>query len=164
MRSIIRNAQRPAVSSDAYGIFIDSGSPDSYLSGGSADVNSFLNESFFNGTYNLSSTPILNGSDINGEEDVAELIIMAVTSVLLGLMILITVIGKWLGMRAELSFFLYLYYLLCCSGNVFVIAAIILERNLQNVANYLVASLAVADLLVACLVMPLGAVYEVCIT
>lgn len=43
----------------------------------------------------------------------------------------------------------------------FVIAAIILERNLQNVANYLVASLAVADLLVACLVMPLSAVYEV---
>lgn len=41
------------------------------------------------------------------------------------------------------------------------IAAIILERNLQNVANYLVASLAVADLFVACLVMPLGAVYEV---
>lgn len=28
-------------------------------------------------------------------------------------------------------------------------------------ANYLVASLAVADLFVACLVMPLGAVYEV---
>lgn len=52
----------------------------------------------------------------------------------------------------------YLY-----AGNVFVIAAIILERNLQNVANYLVASLAVADLLVACLVMPLGAVYEVCL-
>lgn len=47
------------------------------------------------------------------------------------------------------------------SGNVFVIAAIILERNLQNVANYLVASLAVADLFVACLVMPLGALYEV---
>ena len=47
------------------------------------------------------------------------------------------------------------------TGNVFVIAAIILERNLQNVANYLVASLAVADLFVACLVMPLGAVYEV---
>ena len=41
------------------------------------------------------------------------------------------------------------------------IAAIILERNLQNVANYLILSLAVADLLVAVLVMPLGAVYEV---
>ena len=41
------------------------------------------------------------------------------------------------------------------------IAAILLERNLQSVANYLILSLAVADLLVAVLVMPLGAVYEV---
>lgn len=54
-----------------------------------------------------------------------------------------------------------LSYIKLSTGNVFVIAAIILERNLQNVANYLVASLAVADLFVACLVMPLGAVYEV---
>ena len=46
-------------------------------------------------------------------------------------------------------------------GNVFVIAAILLEKNLQSVANYLILSLAVADLLVAALVMPLGAVYEV---
>ncbi len=46
-------------------------------------------------------------------------------------------------------------------GNVFVIAAILLERHLHSVANYLIVSLAVADLLVACLVMPLGAVYEV---
>lgn len=47
------------------------------------------------------------------------------------------------------------------AGNVFVIAAILLERNLQSVSNHLILSLAVADLLVACLVMPLGAVYEV---
>lgn len=47
------------------------------------------------------------------------------------------------------------------AGNLFVIAAILLERNLQSVANYLIVSLAVADLMVACLVMPLGAVYEV---
>nr|XP_053654872.1 5-hydroxytryptamine receptor-like [Cherax quadricarinatus] len=47
------------------------------------------------------------------------------------------------------------------AGNVFVIAAILLERNLQSVANYLILSLAVADLLVAALVMPLGAVYEI---
>ncbi|KYQ48715.1 5-hydroxytryptamine receptor, partial [Trachymyrmex zeteki] len=46
------------------------------------------------------------------------------------------------------------------TGNLFVIAAILLERNLQSVANYLIVSLAVADLMVACLVMPLGAVYE----
>ena len=46
-------------------------------------------------------------------------------------------------------------------GNVFVLAAVILERNLHNVANYLIASLAVADLMVASLVMPLAAVNEV---
>lgn len=77
--------------SDAYrNIFIDNGGPDSYLS---SDINNFLNDSF-NGTFNLSSTPISNGTDTNSDEDVTELIIMAVTSVLLGLMILITVIGK----------------------------------------------------------------------
>lgn len=48
-------------------------------------------------------------------------------------------------------------------GNVFVIAAVLLERNLHNVANYLVTSLASADLMVATLVMPLSAVNEVCI-
>ncbi|XP_022224277.2 5-hydroxytryptamine receptor 2B [Drosophila obscura] len=75
------------------------------------------------------------------EREAAEfwlLVKMIAMAVVLGLMILVTIIG-----------------------NVFVIAAIILERNLQNVANYLVASLAVADLFVACLVMPLGAVYEI---
>ena len=63
---------------------------------------------------------------------------LLVTSVVLGTIILATIIG-----------------------NVFVIAAIVLERNLRNVANYLIASLAVADLLVAALVMPLAAVNEV---
>jgi 7 transmembrane receptor (rhodopsin family) len=37
------------------------------------------------------------------------------------------------------------------SGNVFVIIAVLIEKHLQNSGNYLVASLAVADLLVACL-------------
>ncbi|XP_013785454.1 5-hydroxytryptamine receptor 2A-like [Limulus polyphemus] len=59
-------------------------------------------------------------------------------SVILGLLILTTVIG-----------------------NLFVIAAIMIEKNLHSVGNYLVLSLAVADLMVACLVMPLSAVYEV---
>jgi 5-hydroxytryptamine receptor 1 len=37
-----------------------------------------------------------------------------------------------------------------------------MERNLHSsVANYLIMSLAVADLMVACLVMPLGAYKEV---
>nr|QBH22221.1 serotonin receptor 1A [Nephotettix cincticeps] len=71
-------------------------------------------------------------------DDDSNAIVMGIMSVVLGIIILVTVIG-----------------------NVFVIAAILLERNLQNVANYLVMSLAVADLMVACLVMPLGAVYEI---
>ncbi|XP_053677441.1 5-hydroxytryptamine receptor-like [Anopheles nili] len=126
---------------DAYDyIFIDSGSPDSYLS---ADVGSIGNETFFNESTNAfaNTTDLglgLAGFNGTAEEPLADVIVMAITSLVLGLMILVTVIG-----------------------NVFVIAAIILERNLQNVANYLVASLAVADLFVACLVMPLGAVYEI---
>jgi len=71
--------------------------------------------------------------------DVAELLATVVT---LGVVILATIVG-----------------------NAFVIAAVVLERNLRShVANYLVASLAVADLLVALLVMPLAAVDEVRVT
>ncbi|KAL0841967.1 hypothetical protein ABMA28_014193 [Loxostege sticticalis] len=68
----------------------------------------------------------------------AALVRAAIKAVVLGLLILATVVG-----------------------NVFVIAAILLERHLRSAANQLILSLAVADLLVACLVMPLGAVYEV---
>ena len=63
---------------------------------------------------------------------------------------------------SEYMTFRYIY--LFITGNIFVIAAIVLERNLQSVANYLILSLGVADLLVAVLVMPLGAVYEVRLT
>ncbi|KAL1491907.1 hypothetical protein ABEB36_012428 [Hypothenemus hampei] len=85
---------------------------------------------------NFTSNDTLLG--INPPEPLADVILMGALSVVLGLMILVTVIG-----------------------NVFVIAAIILEKNLQNVANYLIVSLAMADLMVACLVMPLGAVYVI---
>lgn len=47
-------------------------------------------------------------------------------------------------------------------GNAFVIAAIILEKNLHCVSNYLILSLAVADFMVAAVVMPISAVNEVC--
>ncbi|XP_006825970.2 5-hydroxytryptamine receptor 1A-like [Saccoglossus kowalevskii] len=46
-------------------------------------------------------------------------------------------------------------------GNVFVLSAIMLERNLRTVPNYMIGSLAVADLLVATLVMPVTCVYDV---
>lgn len=46
-------------------------------------------------------------------------------------------------------------------GNLFVILAILIDKNLQTNANQLVLSLAVADLMVACLVMPLGAYNDI---
>ncbi|XP_025069095.1 5-hydroxytryptamine receptor 1A [Alligator sinensis] len=46
-------------------------------------------------------------------------------------------------------------------GNACVIAAIALERSLQTVANYLIGSLAVADLMVSVLVLPMAALYQV---
>ncbi|RWS30558.1 5-hydroxytryptamine receptor-like protein [Leptotrombidium deliense] len=46
-------------------------------------------------------------------------------------------------------------------GNIFVIVTILMDRNLRTLQNYLILSLAIADLMVACLVMPLGAIYVV---
>ncbi|XP_015187580.1 PREDICTED: 5-hydroxytryptamine receptor 2B-like [Polistes dominula] len=66
--------------------------------------------------------------------------------------------NPWVLLRATI---LALLILVTIVGNLFVIAVILLERNLQSVANYLIVSLAVADLMVACLAMPLGAVYEI---
>jgi len=60
-----------------------------------------------------------------------------------------------------LSLFLGILILVTIVGNLFVIIAILIEQNLRTVGNYLVLSLAIADLMVACLVMPLGAEYEV---
>ncbi|XP_077992572.1 5-hydroxytryptamine receptor 1A-like [Glandiceps talaboti] len=57
-----------------------------------------------------------------------------------------------------LVFFLVAFTIL---GNVFVLSAILLEKNLRTVPNYLIGSLAMADLLVATLVMPITCVYDV---
>lgn len=43
-------------------------------------------------------------------------------------------------------------------GNILVCLAVALDKKLQNVTNYFLLSLAVADLLVSLFVMPLGAV------
>jgi 5-hydroxytryptamine receptor 1 len=53
-----------------------------------------------------------------------------------------------------LSISVLLGVLVLCTiiGNAFVIAAVVLDRNLHNVANHLIVSLAVADLMVATMV------------
>lgn len=140
-------SQTAVVDDGTYGIFIETGG------GGSFDACLQLADTVACALNFLNDTPITNdtwpnatrgngtddGSLRSGDdEDLTHYIVMTLTTVLLGLMILMTVIG-----------------------NVFVIAAICVDRNLRSVANYLVASLALADLMVACLVMPFGALYEV---
>lgn len=54
--------------------------------------------------------------------------------------------------------FVFVFILAGGIGNILVCLAVALERKLQNVTNYFLLSLAVADLLVSLFVMPLGAV------
>ena len=57
--------------------------------------------------------------------------------------------------------FLLLPMILCSIlGNVLVILAVMIERKLQNKINYFLQSLAVADLMVSVMVMPLGFVND----
>lgn len=97
---------------------------------------SYLNDTFILNTTNSSRNYAVDEND--EKRDTVEFVLMSLVTVLLGLLILITIIG-----------------------NVFVIIAVLIEKHLQNSGNYLVASLAVADLLVACLVMPMAAIYEI---
>ncbi|XP_063062338.1 D(3) dopamine receptor [Engraulis encrasicolus] len=76
--------------------------------------------------------------------------------------------GNWsegdLAMEAEHNYYAVLYALLILAivfGNVLVCIAVLRERSLQTTTNYLVVSLAVADLLVATLVMPWAVYLEV---
>lgn len=94
------------------------------------DLNRTINKTVVFVSSNISSSDV-GESNV---EPVLDFVVVFLTSVILGLMILTTIIG-----------------------NIFVIAAILVDRHLQIVANYLILSLAVADLLVAVLVMPLGA-------
>jgi len=60
------------------------------------------------------------------------------------------------------SLVLGLITVLTLLGNAFVIAAILLTKKLRKASNYLIMSLAVSDLMIACFVMPISAVKEVC--
>ncbi|XP_052123970.1 5-hydroxytryptamine receptor 2A [Frankliniella occidentalis] len=61
--------------------------------------------------------------------------------------------------RYDWSFLFVLAFILAGGvGNILVCLAVILDRRLQNVTNYFLLSLAIADLLVSLFVMPLGAI------
>uniref|UniRef100_A0A674D7B6 D(3) dopamine receptor n=1 Tax=Salmo trutta TaxID=8032 RepID=A0A674D7B6_SALTR len=71
--------------------------------------------------------------------------------------------GGW-EVDTERNYYAMLYSLLILAivfGNVLVCLAVVRERSLQTTTNYLVVSLAVADLLVASLVMPWAVYLEV---
>ena len=61
----------------------------------------------------------------------------------------------------EWSLLLILFPLATAFGNVLVCLSVWTERSLQTVTNYFIVSLAVADLMVALLVMPLAVYVEV---
>lgn len=54
--------------------------------------------------------------------------------------------------------FVFVFILAGGLGNILVCLAVALDKKLQNVTNYFLLSLAVADLLVSLFVMPLGAI------
>ncbi|XP_072314142.1 5-hydroxytryptamine receptor 1D [Eucyclogobius newberryi] len=66
-----------------------------------------------------------------------------------------------LGFQISLSALLALVTLATVLSNAFVIATIFLTRKLHTPANFLIGSLAVTDLLVSILVMPISIVYTV---
>lgn len=69
--------------------------------------------------------------------------------------------GAQLGLRVSLFVVLGLVTLATILSNSFVLVTICLTRKLHTPANYLIGSLAVTDLLVAIVVMPISIVYTV---
>ncbi|KAF4793717.1 5-hydroxytryptamine receptor 1D [Turdus rufiventris] len=66
-----------------------------------------------------------------------------------------------LGLKISLSILLSVITLATILANAFVVITIFLTRKLHTPANYLIGSLAVTDLLVSVLVMPVSIVYTV---
>ena len=66
-----------------------------------------------------------------------------------------------LGLKISLSVLLSVITLATILANVFVVITIFLTRKLHTPANYLIGSLAVTDLLVSVLVMPISIAYTV---
>jgi hypothetical protein len=66
---------------------------------------------------------------------------------------------NWENHHHDWSFLFVLVFIVAGGvGNILVCLAVCLDRRLQNVTNYFLLSLAIADLLVSLFVMPLGAI------
>lgn len=69
--------------------------------------------------------------------------------------------GDFMGEKAEYDWsflFVILFIIAGGVGNILVCLAVCLDKRLQNVTNYFLLSLAIADLLVSLFVMPMGAI------
>jgi len=67
--------------------------------------------------------------------------------------------SEWETRHHDWSFLFVLVFIVAGGvGNILVCLAVCLDRRLQNVTNYFLLSLAIADLLVSLFVMPLGAI------
>ncbi|XP_030747822.1 5-hydroxytryptamine receptor 2C-like [Sitophilus oryzae] len=65
----------------------------------------------------------------------------------------------WTKAHYDWSFLFVVVFIIAGGlGNILVCLAVLLDRRLQNVTNYFLLSLAIADLLVSLFVMPLGAI------
>lgn len=65
----------------------------------------------------------------------------------------------WDSLQYDWSFLFVVVFIIAGGlGNILVCLAVLLDRRLQNVTNYFLLSLAIADLLVSLFVMPLGAI------
>ncbi|XP_066260478.1 5-hydroxytryptamine receptor 2C-like [Euwallacea similis] len=65
----------------------------------------------------------------------------------------------WNKVHYDWSFLFVVVFIIAGGvGNILVCLAVLLDRRLQNVTNYFLLSLAIADLLVSLFVMPLGAI------
>ncbi|KAJ9589113.1 hypothetical protein L9F63_017591, partial [Diploptera punctata] len=68
-------------------------------------------------------------------------------------------VSDWGTRNHDWSFLFVLVFIMAGGvGNILVCLAVCLDRRLQNVTNYFLLSLAIADLLVSLFVMPLGAI------
>lgn len=65
----------------------------------------------------------------------------------------------WGYMQYDWSFLFVVFFIIAgVIGNILVCLAVLLDRRLQNMTNYFLLSLSIADLLVSLIVMPLGAI------